>query len=73
MLSCERYRNEQNTALLFKCSYLVGEADRDTLVPHKRLPEYPIVPREKTHTGAAVREKPQDAPVKERWGPSFPA
>ena len=22
---------------------------------------------------AAVREKPQDAPVKERWGPSFPA
>ena len=27
MLSCERYRDEQNTALLFKCSYLVGEAD----------------------------------------------
>ena len=24
-----------------------------SLVPHKRLPEYPIVPREKTHTGAA--------------------
>ena len=44
-----------------------------SLVPHKRLPEYPIIPREKTHSGAAVREKPQDAPVKERWGPSFPA
>ena len=29
------------------------------LVPHKRLPEYPIVPREKTHSGAAVREKPR--------------
>ena len=41
--------------------------------PHKRLPEYPIIPREKTHSGAAVREKTQDAPVKERWGPSFPA
>ena len=49
------------------------DGDLTSMAPHERLPEYPIVPREKTHSGAAVREKPQDAPVNERWGPSFPA
>ena len=32
-------------------------------VEHERLPELPIVPREKPHTGAAARENPRDAPV----------
>ena len=34
-----------------------------SLAPHERLPELPVVPRKKTHTGAAARENPRDAPV----------
>ena len=33
------------------------------LAPHERLPEIPVVPREKIHTCAPTRENPQDAPV----------
>ena len=29
-----------------------------SLAPHERLPELPVIPREKTHTGAAARENP---------------
>ena len=32
-------------------------------VSRERLPELPVVPREKTHTCAPTRENPQDAPV----------
>ena len=31
-----------------------------SLAPQERLPELPIIPREQHHSGAAVREKPQD-------------
>ena len=31
--------------------------------PHERLPELPVVPRVKPHTGAAARENPQDPSV----------
>ena len=34
-----------------------------SLAPHERLPELPVIPREKPHTGAADRENPRDAPV----------
>ena len=30
---------------------------------HKRLPELPIISREKPHSGAAARENPWDAPI----------
>ena len=33
------------------------------LAPHERLPELPILPRVKPHTGAAARENPQDPSV----------
>ena len=39
-----------------------GEGER-ALAPHERLPEIPVVPREKIHTCATTRENPQDAPV----------
>ena len=44
-----------------------------SLAPHEWLPELAVVPREKTHTGAASREKSPDDPVIARWGLSFPA
>ena len=34
-----------------------------SLAPHERLPELPVVPREKPHTGAADRENPRDSPI----------
>ena len=34
-----------------------------SLAPHEWLPELAVVPREKTHTGAASREKSPDDPV----------
>ena len=37
--------------------------DLTFLAPHERLPELPVVPREKTHNCAPTRENPQDAPV----------
>ena len=43
------------------------------LVPHERLPELPVIPREKPHTGATARENPRDATVIARLGTSFPA
>src|SRR5574337_146885 len=45
----------------------------DFPVPHERLTDLAVVPREKPHTGAAAREQPRDSPVIERGGPSFPA
>ena len=42
-----------------------------SLAPHERLPELPIIPREKPHTGAAARENPRDATVIARLGTSF--
>ena len=40
-----------------------AQGDLTSLAPHERLPEIPVVPREKPHTGAAARENPRDAPV----------
>ena len=31
--------------------------------PHERLSELPVIPREKSDTGAAAGENPRDAPV----------
>ena len=43
------------------------EEERETsLAPHERLSELPVVPREKSDTGAAVGENPRDAPVMAR-------
>ena len=36
--------------------------DLTSLTPHKRLPELPVVPCEKPHTGTAAPEKPRDSP-----------
>ena len=41
----------------------LAHGDLTSLLPHERLPELPVVPREKPHTGAAARENPRDAPV----------
>ena len=35
-----------------------SNGDLTSLAQHDRLPEFPFVPREKTHTGAAARENP---------------
>ena len=32
-------------------------------MPHERLPELPVIPREKPHTGATARKNPRDATV----------
>ena len=40
--------------------------DPTSLVPHERLTDLAVVPREKPHTGAAAREQPRDSPVIER-------
>ena len=45
--------------------------DLTSLAPHERLSELPVVPREKSDTGAAAGENPQDAPVIARCGPFF--
>ena len=37
--------------------------DPTSLVPHERLTELGVVPREKPHTAAAAREKPRDSSV----------
>ena len=42
---------------------MYAHGDLTSLAPHERLPEVPVVPREKPHTGAAARENPRDAPV----------
>ena len=42
-----------------------------SLAPHKSLPELPVIPREKPHTGAAAQENPRDAPVFATCRPSF--
>ena len=39
-----------------------------SLAPHERLPELPVIPREKPHTGAAARENP---PSSRDWGLLF--
>ena len=41
----------------------IANRDLTFLAPHERLPELPVVPREKTHTCAPTRENPQDAPI----------
>ena len=33
-----------------------------SLAPHERLPELPVIPREKPHTGATAQENPEVAP-----------
>ena len=33
------------------------------MLPQEMLPELPIVPRVKPHSGASARENPEDAPV----------
>ena len=37
--------------------------DLTSLAPHERLSELPVIPREKSDTGAAAGENPRDAPV----------
>ena len=34
-----------------------------SLASHERFPEFPIVPREKPHTGTTAQEKPRDSHV----------
>ena len=53
-------------------SYIVGgnvgymydprhsHGDPTSLAPHERLTDLAVVPREKPHTGAAVREQPRE-------------
>ena len=55
----------QKTTPLFRGTFCLGKGLRAfrALAPHERLPEVPVVPREKPHTGAAARENPRDAPV----------
>ena len=36
--------------------------DLTSLAPHERLSELPVIPREKSDTGAAAGENPRDAP-----------
>ena len=45
--------------------------DLTSLAPHERLSELPVVPREKSDTGATAGENPRDAPVIARRGPFF--
>ena len=40
-----------------------SHGDLTSLAPHERLPELPIIPREKSHTGSPARENPRDASV----------
>ena len=55
----------------------ISNGDWISLVPHERLPEFSIVPREKPNTCTAARKKKQnktrDSSPFMRWGPSFPA
>ena len=37
--------------------------DLTSLAPHEKLSELPVIPREKSDTGAAAGENPRDAPV----------
>ena len=37
--------------------------DPTSLAPHERLSELVVLPREKTHTGAAAREKHRNYPI----------
>ena len=50
-----------------------AHGDLTSLAPHERLPEILVVPRERTPTGAAARENPEDAPIIARCGPSLTA
>ena len=50
-----------------------AHGDLTSLAPHERLPEIPVVPREKPHSDPTARENPQDAPVIAKRGPSVPA
>ena len=43
-----------------------SNGDWTSLEPHKRLPEFPAVTREKPHPRAGVRKNPRDSPVIER-------
>ena len=40
-----------------------AHGDLTSLAPHERLPELPVEPGQKPHTGTAARENQQDAPV----------
>ena len=48
-----------------------AHGDLTSLAPHERLPELPVIPREKPNTGATDRENPRDAPIFATWRPSF--
>ena len=47
--------------------------DLTALAPRERLPELPVLLREKPHSRTTARENLRDAPVIGRRGPSFPA
>ena len=40
-----------------------SHGDLSSLAPHERLPELPVIPREKSHTGSPAPENPRDASV----------
>ena len=40
-----------------------SNGDLTSLAQHERLAEFPVVPREKPHTGDTARDKQRDAPV----------
>ena len=40
-----------------------AHGDLTSVAPHETLPELPVVPRVKPHTGAVARENPQDPSV----------
>ena len=47
------------------------QGDLTSLVPHERLPELPVVPREKPDTGAAARENYEKPPSSRDEGLRF--
>ena len=48
-----------------------AHGDLTSLTPEESLPELPVVPLRKPHSGTAARENPRYAPVITRWGTSF--
>ena len=59
------YHMEAKSTSFGRCSEkaIDAQGDLNSLVLHERLPELPVAPRQKPHTGTAARENQQDAPV----------
>ena len=54
---------EGKSAWAMTCSLCYSHEALTSLAPHERLPELPVIPREKPNTGATDRENPRDAPI----------